>query len=178
MYALCRRHLCRLLSRSACLSHLTARTPASQASVLYVKSRAKNQCLTTKSCTSGWTCIVKHFLFTAEGSFSDDARIYIFVVIYGVFRHIWVNRVTAEWVSERMSEWPNRPLTMCHPLHIHAIGWHNQRAVWAISSVFTYVGRSLVWLSWLSDIFARLLSEKMRAGPSIETSLEEMHLYS
>ena len=53
--------------------------------ILYVKSRAKNQSFTTKS------CILRLILFTTENIF-DDARTYTFVAIYGVFAHTWVNR--------------------------------------------------------------------------------------
>ena len=84
---------------------------------------AKNQSLTTKSCTSGWTCrtlLQSSQLRKRKEELFDDARIYIFVAIYGVFPHIWVNRITAEWVSKWASEWQIVPLTICHPLHTYA----------------------------------------------------------
>ena len=44
------------------------------------------------------------------------------MAIYGVLPIFqWI-----ELTAERVSEWQNRPLTICHPLHMRAIGWHKK----------------------------------------------------
>ena len=51
------------------------------------------------------------------------------MAIYGVFPIFgWIElHVTAEWVSEWVT---NLPLTICHPLHMCAIGWHKKEQYW------------------------------------------------